>query len=131
MILKHTCLDGQDRPGDEFDCGACRSLLLDSFRQPPEVRPHLILPEGSARTVNLYPEPEGRVTEPFSEEDAAHITDHGLEPDPDQPGGDWYAACSCGWRESGHYARDTSAAQQTAARLARIKAARHREEADQ
>lgn len=126
MILKHTCLDGEDRPGDEFDCGACRGMLLDSFRQLPR-----IVPGERIRPWDLYPEPEGQVAEPFAEEDAAHITEHGLDPDPDQPGGDWYAACSCGWRESGHYARDTSVAQQTAARLAKLKALQHRKEAGQ
>lgn len=119
MILKHTCLDGEDRPGDEFDCGACRGMLLDSFKAP-----HLILPEGSARTVDLS-RPEAW------EGQTPHVTEHGLDPDPDQPGGDWYAICTCGWRESGHYARDTSVAQQTAARLAKLKALKHREESSQ
>lgn len=37
MINKHTCLDGEDRLGEEFDCPKCRALLLNSFSEPVQV----------------------------------------------------------------------------------------------
>lgn len=54
-----------------------------------------------------------------------HVTEHGTEDDPDQPGGDWFARCSCGWVQTGHYARDGMGAH-TAGRLAKITAQQHR-----
>lgn len=134
-LIKHTCLDGRDRSGDEFDCKECRLLLLEVFRSPvvpePTVSPegplpHLSVPADSARTVDLglYHEPEGR-TDPFPETDVRHVTDHGTEDDPDQPGGEWFVRCTCGHSETGHYTRDSG--RQVADRLARMRAARHRE----
>ncbi len=143
MISNHWCLDGEQRLGLEFDCPKCRALLLEAFRAAPEAqdpleeakqrhpsgrdRPHLILPEGSAQTIDLYREPTGERTDAFTEEqqNPAHITEHGVDPDPDQPGGDWFVRCTCGWSDTGHYARD-GMGERTAARLARIKADNHR-----
>jgi len=145
MILKHICLDGEDRPGDEMDCTVCRALLLEAFRASPEAPdaleqarqrhpsgrlPHLSVPADSARTVDLYREHPGRATEPFPQPDAKHITEHGVDPDPDQPGGDWFARCTCGWSDTGHYARD-GMGERTADRLAKFKAQKHREESGQ
>ena len=44
MIFKHSCLDGEERTGQELDCPQCRVLLLDSFRDIPAV-PLSVLPE--------------------------------------------------------------------------------------
>lgn len=104
-VTTHLCPDGEQRPGDEFDCGFCRAWLLNGFRAP-----HLIVTE-PGQTVPLGQPP-------------VHLTDHGTEPDPDQPGGDWYASCSCGWSETGRYVRDGG--QPMAERLAHIKANEHR-----
>jgi hypothetical protein len=142
-IVKHYCLDGEHRLGQEFDCPKCRVLLLEAFRSAPEAPdpleeakqrhpsgrlPHLSVPADSARTVDLYREPDDRRTDPFTEEqeNPAHITEHGVDPDPDQPGGEWFVHCSCGWIETGHYARD-GMGETTAGRLAKIKAQKHRD----
>lgn len=109
-VTTHLCPDGDTRRGDEFDCGFCRAWLLGAFRTAPQ--PHLIVPD-PGRTVALGPSP---VRE--------HVLDYGTEPDPDQPGGDWYASCSCGWSETGRYVRDGG--QPMAERLASIKANEHR-----
>lgn len=136
MIFRHTCLDGEDRLGLETDCPKCRALLLEAFRAPADLPvrpdplqqamdrhpsgrlPHLSVPADSARTIDLHP---------FTEEqqNPRHITEHGTDPDPDQPGGDWFVRCSCGWFESGHYARD-GVGERTANRLAALKAGNHR-----
>lgn len=129
MKTYHHTGTGARHEGHEFDCPGCRAALLESFRPSPEVPeqarqrslPHLSVPADSARTVDL-----GRYSEPFAETDAAHITEHGTDPDPDQPGGDWFVRCSCGWSETGHYARD-GVGERTATRLAGIKAQKHRE----
>lgn len=142
MIFKHWCLDGEERLGQEMDCPKCRALLLEAFRATPEVPdpveeakkrhpsgrlPHLSVPADSARTLDLYPE-HGGDRDPFTEgQQNPHITEHGVDPDPDQPGGDWFARCSCGWTETGHYARD-GAGPVVAARLAALKADKHRED---
>lgn len=45
MIVKHYCLDGEQRLGEEFDCPKCRVLMLEAFR--PDVRPVTIQAEVS------------------------------------------------------------------------------------
>ena len=92
-MITHLCPDGDTRRGDEFDCGFCRAWLLNGFRTPAST-PHLIVTD-PGQTVPLGPPP---VQE--------HLTDYGVEPDPDQPGGDWFASCSCGWTDTGRYVRD-------------------------
>lgn len=145
MILKHTCLDGEDRLGTEFDCPYCRAGLLDAFRTSPDTDespreaamrrhpsgrlPHVEVPPGMARPVPF----QERETEPFSDEHQSpeihtHTTEHGAEPDPfaDDGSGDWFARCSCGWSDGGHYARP--AGLPVAARLAKLRAQKHRED---
>jgi len=148
MINTHTCLDGEDRLGPELDCPHCRAGLLEAFRTSPDapeapespreaaVRrhpsgslPHLQVPPESARTV---PFPD-RESEPFTDEQQepeihTHTTEHGAEPDPfaDDGSGDWFARCSCGWSDGGHYARP--AGLPVAARLAKLRAQKHRED---
>lgn len=106
-IFKHTCLDGEDRLGQETDCPKCRALLLDAFRTVPRLphttepvpagpvaspfdRPHLIVPESSARTVEL-PHPE------------EHAAQHGISSTGSGGGGVWWATCICGWSDGGRY----------------------------
>lgn len=133
----HTCLDGAYNPGTELDCPRCRTQLLDAFRRPadaeearrrhPSAQPHLIPPEKFSRMVELRPPAEPG---PAAGTDAEHITEHGVDPDPDQPGGDWFARCSCGWSTSGHYARD-GMGQRAAGRLAELRARSHRQHPDE
>jgi hypothetical protein len=121
-------------------------------RHPSGRLPHLSVPADSARIIDLYREPDGLAADPnlcpfcgkrradmqahvegchpaefeafVAGSPPIHITEHGVDPDPDQPGGDWFVRCTCGWTRIGSYARD--AGRGTAARLARIKAERHR-----
>lgn len=91
----------------------------------PADHPHLMIPPEAARTV---PFPD-RISDPFTDEQQAppiaeHTTLHSTTPDDEGPGGLWRAACSCGWSETGHYARATG--QPVADRLARLKAEQHR-----
>lgn len=141
MIFKHTCLDGEDRLGQETDCLKCRALLLEAFRAPADIPaqpgprqaamdrhpsgrlPHPLLPEGSARTVDLSRPEEHVSSMPSPDDPVIHITQYRIRQFPDTPGGTWKVTCSCGWEESGSYARYTDAA--PAERLARIKAYNH------
>lgn len=132
---------GDNHPGPEFDCPRCRAALLEAFRSPADAqvpRPaydpveqakqrhpsgrdlHVAEPEHG-----LYPEPENRRTDPFTEEQQSpevHTTEHGIEDDPDVVGGEWFARCSCGWSDGGTYAHQAHAA----GRLAKLRADAHR-----
>lgn len=57
--------------------------------------------------------------------ETVHITNAVVVPNTGRQGGTWRAACTCGWHETGGYARDTGEA--TAQRLADIKCKKHRE----
>lgn len=53
-----------------------------------------------------------------------HITNAVVVPHADRPGGTWRAACTCGWHETGGYARD-GMGESSAKRLADLKARAH------
>jgi hypothetical protein len=130
VIKSHCCpeADGDPRPGDEFDCPACRAGLLRGFMEPaspplpgPVPVPHVLL-ENHGRTVPLT-EQEWLDGAP-PDEAPEHMMAVSAVPHADRPGGVWSATCSCGWRRSGAYARD-GMGRTAAARLARILAQRH------
>lgn len=99
MKFKHTCLDGQDRSGQELDCPVCRALLLVSFRGPdrPVDRrgahpgwfdPHPPGPSRSPAPTTAPPGPSG------------HVVQCRISGTEDSV---WSVACSCGWNLSGRY----------------------------
>jgi hypothetical protein len=103
MKFKHTCLDGQDRSGQELDCPVCRALLLVSFRGPD--RPvdrrgahpaWLGAGVEPVRSEYLYdPEPPAAPPGP-----AGHVVQCRISGTEDSV---WSVACSCGWNLSGRY----------------------------
>lgn len=124
VINKHTCLDGEDRLGEEFDCPKCRALLLNSFSEPVQV-PDLCcspglpcekhwtgpVPPVGPDEVDLGGESRdprcAYCGHPKSKQACAFckpvINKH---VDPDR--GSWHVWCSCGWEEKGWYAPDGS-----------------------
>lgn len=95
MIFKHTCLDGQDRTGQELDCTVCRALLLEAFR-------------GQDRLVDRRGAHPGWLGRPGAEAEPSpdppgHTLATSLTMDPAGPGGSWSVACSCDWVKSGHF----------------------------
>lgn len=139
MNQVHLCLadpaSGRSAPGDQADCPQCRRVLLLSFLVPadaPEViqppatdGPHLMVPDRFTRSLELRPPAD---PDPGPPDTRTHVTEHGIEPDPDQPGGEWFARCTCGWSETGHYNVHGPRSGQVAGRLAKLKALKHREE---
>jgi hypothetical protein len=146
IVFTHYCLDGATRPGQEFDCTACRTMLLEAFRSSPGApshrpdvpqqdgpRPHLVVPGDSAPTVELDIEPEddpygpeAGTTEPDADGEV-HTTVASTTPFRAQPGGVWKAVCTCGWSAHGMYRHESRA---WAAGVARRHADHHREEFD-
>lgn len=118
--MSHYCLATgtglRDTRGDQFDCPACRTVLLESFRAPaavPENVPGPLVPLTFQRPESGCLEPELCTTD-----SPCPVCD----PEPDEPGltghetrtsvnpssvqadwGFWYTSCSCGWKRSGVY----------------------------
>jgi hypothetical protein len=115
-IDRHSCLGGGLQLGDSFDCPKCWAELIKSL-YPAAETPHLIIND-PGKTVDLD-ETLREVSPPRVE----HHTMADTEPVDDGPGGRWVVTCSCGWTDSGRYARDTGEA--VALRLANLKGDQH------
>lgn len=148
MRITHVALGDPEGPahtGYEADCPACRVALLEAFRAPADIPvqdgrravearhpsgggPH----PGWARTTDLgHPQEHANPAIPpdgWLDQDpdiAVHTTKHGITESTVAEGGTWWALCSCGWKANGTYAHEES--RPAAARLAQIKAVKHRE----
>lgn len=114
--MSHYCLATgtglRDTRGDQFDCPACRGVLLESFREPACV------PQTPAATPAVRPGDGCLEPGLCTLGDPCPVCD----PEPDEPGltghvthtrltassvqadwGFWYAFCDCGWRTGGVY----------------------------
>lgn len=130
------------------------------FVPPPDPRrPHLLVPPEHSRTVEIPQLPQAdcprcgngyladRLNEHLRACDAGspppdpdwldqdpdvaeHTTEHGVTPSDEEPGGLWWARCSCGWEANGPYTR-TVATGTMAENFARTRADQHRKEAGQ
>lgn len=128
-LIEHSPLGGPAdavHPGDQIDCEPCRAALLAAFREPADSDyPPLnspVPPYKDGGLPHLFPPPPE--TPSWTGE---HVTWQRVDPFTDGPGGTWAVGCECGWGESGGYARD-GMGEQTARRLATLKAQRHRED---
>jgi hypothetical protein len=139
IIGRHTCLaDSTERPGSYLDCDDCRDALIKSFGEPagPPVWQE---PENSMERspmIGEMTEEQARhaagFSEPVTEDDRVipvgqvwvHQTTADTEPNEDgSQGGRWVVSCTCGWGQSGKYARDLGEA--PSLRLAQLKGEEH------
>lgn len=116
IIVHHTCLDGGiRREGSYLDCDACRSALVHQVRKA-----------GGGYSDR---ETSREVSQPGEEVRSfpltwVHQTVADTEPS-DGPGGEWVVSCTCGWKQTGHYARTSG--ELVALRLARLVGRKHEE----
>jgi hypothetical protein len=116
-------------PAEHYLCPFCPELLdnADQLSEHVEFVHTDRFGAWSGHPSSPAPQP-GKLVWPEEQEPniIEHTTDFEVDPREDGPGGTWRAWCSCGWEAAGLYARNTG--QLPAARLARIKADRHRKE---
>ncbi len=105
MITHHTST-GARHEGDEWDCPFCRESLLEAFRAPADAPEEPPAPERACVAHPAASGPFRRASGPLPAPAPEHDATVRVLPHPDRPGGEWRAACVCGWSKTGAYARD-------------------------
>lgn len=109
-MTTHTVPGRGTHEGDEMDCGICRQALLEAFRPAADTPAQPSAPERACVARPGVLEPPWPMTEQEGLDGDGMAVQHDatgrVVPHPDRPGGEWRAACVCGWSKSGAYARD-------------------------